>query len=230
VLAIIPARGGSKGIPAKNKRLIAGKPLISYTIEAALQSNGISKIVVSSDDEEIIDIARQYDGIQIHRRESVLATDSSPITDTILDILSQVERIYDAVMLLQPTSPIRTSQQLDEAIALFATHPEANSLISVIPMQDVHPARMYWQQEDCTLKPILQAYEQTRRQDIPTAWYRNGAIYIVKCEAFERYNQVMIPPSIGFAMPASQWLNIDEPRDLLIAEALIPAWKRGKLQ
>lgn len=230
VLAIIPARGGSKGIPAKNKRLIAGKPLISYTIEAAIQSSGISKVVVSSDDEDILDIARQYDGIQIHKREANFASDTSPITDTINDILTQLEKNYDAVMLLQPTSPIRTAQQIDEAIALLAANPIANSLISVIPMQDVHPARMYWQQNDYMLKPILQEYEHTRRQDIPTAWYRNGAIYIVKCKAFEKYLQIMAPPIIGFAMLASHWLNIDEPRDLLIAEALIPVWKRGELQ
>lgn len=229
ILAIIPARGGSKGIPGKNKRLIDGKSLICYSIESAVQSS-VTAIIVSSEDEEILNIARKYDNVQLHKRETELASDTSPVTETLLAIISQSEREYDAVMLLQPTSPIRTAQQIDEAIALFEAHPEANSLISVIPMQDVHPARMYWQHENGMLKSILPTFEQTRRQDIPAAWYRNGAIYIVKCDALKHHNKIMVSPSIGFAMPTSQWLNIDEPRDLLIAEVLIQAWKRGELR
>ena len=95
-------------------------------------------------------------------------------------------------------------------------------------MDDVHPARMYWK-EDSSLSPILADFEQTRRQDIPKAYYRNGSIYITRISSFIKENTVMVKPSIGFEMPTSQLLNIDEPRDIMIAEVLVTAWKNGQL-
>ena len=117
VIAIIPARAGSKGVPGKNKKLIDGKPLISYTIEAALQSKLLSEVWVSSDDAEIIELAKQYPGIRIHNRDTVLATDHSPVADTVKEIIKQTD--CDAVMLLQPTAPIRTGKNIDEAIRVL---------------------------------------------------------------------------------------------------------------
>jgi len=224
VLAIIPARGGSKGVPGKNKAIIDGKPLIAYTIETAILSGVLETILVSTDDAEIMEIAREYPEVHVHARSSVLASDTSPITDTINELAGRYAS--DAIMLLQPTSPIRQPQQIAEAISLLEKNTEANSVISVTAMDDIHPARMYWKSEGL-LRPILAEFEQTRRQDIPKALYRNGAIYLVRTKAFKESGQVMVKPSLGLEMPTSQLLNIDEPRDILIAQALIPAWKRG---
>ncbi len=226
VIAIIPARGGSKGVPGKNKRLIDGKPLIGYTIEAALQSKLLSQIWVSSDDPEIISITRQYAGIKIHERDGSLATDQSPVADTVKEIIKLTD--CDAIMLLQPTAPIRTSENIDEAIGLLQASVEINSVISVVAMSDIHPARMYWRKES-VLTSILPEFEQARRQDIPPAYYRNGSIYLVRKEAFEQYHSVMVKPTIPYIMPLDWLLNIDEPRDIIIADALIPAWKKGLL-
>jgi CMP-N-acetylneuraminic acid synthetase len=226
VIAIIPARAGSKGVPGKNKTIIDGKPLIGYTIEAALQSNLLFQTWVSSDDPETINLARNYAGIKIHEREGSLATDQSPVTDTVKKILEMSD--CDAVMLLQPTAPIRTGNDIDRAIKLLIESPEANSVISVVAMNDVHPARMYWK-NDGQLIPILSEFEQARRQDIPPAYYRNGSIYLVRRIAFEHNASVMVKPTIPYIMPAGWLLNIDEPRDMIIAEALIPAWKKGLL-
>lgn len=227
VIAIIPARGGSKGVPGKNKKIIDGKPLIGYSIEAALQSKLLSQIWVSSDDPEIINITRQYPGIQIHERDGSLATDHSPVADTIKEIIKLTD--CDAIMLLQPTAPIRTSENIDEAIGLLQASVDINSVISVVAMNDIHPARMYWRKESI-LTSILPEFEQARRQDIPPAYYRNGSIYLVRRAAFEQHHSVMVKPTIPYIMPLDWLLNIDEPRDIIIADALIPAWKKGLLE
>jgi CMP-N,N'-diacetyllegionaminic acid synthase len=227
-IAIIPARGGSKGIPGKNILEICGKPLIDYSIESALQSVNISEIWVSSDDDKILKVARKSKEVLIHQRESKIAKDNSSIVDTIKAILSEYtqENIPDAIILLQPTSPIRESKQIDEAISLLEVNTNMQSLISVCPMDDIHPARMYWK-NGLSLEPILEKYEQTRRQEIPLAYYRNGSMYIVRTKAFLENNSLMVKPSIGFEMPESMMLNIDTPRDVLIAEPLIKAWRNG---
>jgi CMP-N,N'-diacetyllegionaminic acid synthase len=226
VIAVIPARGGSKGIPGKNKKPVDGKPLISYTIEAALQSKLLSEIWVSSDDKEINDIARQYNKVRVHNRDQSLAADNSPVADTVKEILKQAG--CDAIMLLQPTAPIRTGNDIDAAIELLQNAETSNSVISVVAMNDIHPARMYWR-EDGLLTSIFSEFEQARRQDIPPAYYRNGSIYLVRREAFDQYHSLMVKPTIPYVMPLDWMLNIDEPRDMIIAEALIPAWKKGLL-
>ncbi len=226
LIAIIPARGGSKGVPGKNKQLIDGKPLISYTIDAAMQSKSLNEIWVSSDDGDILDIARSYPGIKIHDRESTLASDISPVADTVKEILDQAD--CDAVMLLQPTAPIRTGNDIDAAINLLNASDNINSVISVVAMNDIHPARMYWKKNEL-LTSVLEEFEQARRQDIPPAYYRNGSIYLVRRKAFEQHHSLMVKPTAPYIMPYEWLLNIDEPRDMIIAAALIPAWKKGLL-
>lgn len=228
VLGIIPARGGSKGVPGKNKIIIDGKPLIGYSIEAALGSQLLNEVWVSTDDTDIMGICKEYPKLKIHARSRDISGDNSPVSETIQAVLQATKCDPELIVLLQPTSPIRSSSQIDEAIQLLNANPKANSLISVIPMDDVHPARMYWK-ENQELTPILEKWEEKRRQDIPLAWYRNGSIYIVRKEAFEKENTVMIKPSIGYEMPPEEWLNIDAPRDVIIAKALIPSWKNGEL-
>lgn len=219
-LAIIPARGGSKGVPGKNIRITGGKPLIAYSIEVALQAEAINEVIVSSDSRDILDFAAQYPGVTLHHRDIELASDTSPITDTIQQLLDKRKSMFDMMILLQPTSPLRTPEQLNEAIACLAGSNFA-SLISVCEMDDVHPARMYWLNPDYTMRPIMPEYESHRRQDIPPAYYRNGSIYLCKVDAFLETGKLMINPSMAFVMPTDQLLNIDTERDILIAEVLI---------
>lgn len=221
VTAIIPARGGSKGVPKKNKKVIGGKPLIAYTIEAALNSNFLGKIVVSSDDPEIIEIAKQYKGVTVHQREESMASDTSPVGETVYAIIADDD--IDAVMILQPTAPIRTGKNIDEAIQQLNDHDTVNSVISVVEMNDIHPARMYWNR-DLSLVPIMPEFEKSRRQDIPTAYYRNGSIYLTRKKAFMADQSFITKPIMPYIMPFNWLLNIDETRDILIAEALILAW------
>lgn len=231
VLAVIPGRAGSKGVPGKNSKVFDGKPLIGYAIEAALESKLITDIVVSSDGVEILNIASSYESVQCHNRSNDLATDSSPIGDTLVEIINQFEERPDYIVLLQPTSPLRTGYQIDEAIDLLTSASDCNSVISVIRMDDVHPARMYWIDNVAQpMKPIIQEFETARRQDIPPAFYRNGAIYVTRVPRFLETKSVMTGPSCGYEMSGQTWLNIDDKRDVIIAESLIKAWKAGEIK
>lgn len=231
VLAIIPARKKSKGITGKNIRIIDGRPLICYTIDAALASTKLSNIWVSSDDDDILRAATAP-GIRLHKRANKIARDISPVWETVEVVLEKATEEsginYDAIMLLQSTAPIRTGKDIDNAIEEMEKHPDANSIISVCAMDDVHPARMYTL-SDTGLQSYVPAYEQMRRQDIPPAYYRNGSIYLVHTKAFQEHKSLMVKPSYPYIMFAKQLLNLDNLRDLLIAEALIPAWKKGLL-
>jgi len=219
-LAIIPARGGSKGIVGKNIKKICGKTLIEYSIDVSLKSNLIDQVVVSSDCDKILEVSRKFN-VFCHKRDVKISQDKSPVSETIDSVLMELETNYDLIILLQPTSPIRFANQIDDAISLIRKNNSANSLISVCEMDDVHPARMYWGKNGHLIEPIMPEFEKLRRQDIPKALYRNGSIYIVKTEAFVRSKNIMIKPSIGFVMPYNQLLNIDEERDLIVAEPLM---------
>jgi CMP-N-acetylneuraminic acid synthetase len=225
VLAIIPARGGSKGVPGKNKKIISGMPLISYTLDAARKSRRISELYVSSDDVEILEIARSF-SCKLHERPEALATDHSPVADTVRDILAQSTEMFDAVMILQPTSPLRTGHDIDQTIALLEQDSSIQSVISVVPMDDIHPARMYTLNEHGVMEPFVPEFEQVRRQDIPVAYYRNGSIYLTRTEAFLKNNSLMNKPIRPHVMSFEWLLNIDSPRDVLIAEAIIPVWRK----
>jgi CMP-N,N'-diacetyllegionaminic acid synthase len=231
LLTIIPARGGSKGVPGKNRRPVNGKPLISWTIECALKTDGLDRILVSSDDPEILAIASSYERIVVRRRPEHLARDATLITDVITHLLDEEETEgrgpYDAILLLQPTAPIREPRHIEEA--LLALVPGVNSVISVVPMQDMHPARMYELGDAGILKPMIPALETARRQDIPAAYYRNGSIYLVRTDAFRSQHAVMAKPAVAYPMDPNLMLNIDEPRDILVAGPLIAAWQEGRL-
>ncbi len=224
VLAIIPARKGSKGVPNKNKKKILGKPLISYTIEAALNSKFLDNIYVSSDDKDILKIAKEYGRIKIHDRNPKLALDDSLIGDTVYSIVSKLN--IDAIMLLQPTAPIKTGKNIDDAITILNNDLNIDSVISVVEMNDVHPARMYWKEKK-KLNPIIPKLTKLQRQQIPKAYYRNGSIYLIRKEAFMLKKSFFTNSVSPYIMPYNWLLNIDEPRDMIIAESLISAWKEN---
>jgi CMP-N,N'-diacetyllegionaminic acid synthase len=231
LLTIIPARAGSKGVPGKNRAVIHGKPLIAWTIECALRTEGLERIVVSTNDSDTLKIASSYDRVVPMFRPEKLAKDTTPIADVIsyhLDVEStNGHDTYDAVLLLQVTAPIREPRHILGAID--ALKPGINSVISVVGLSEMSPARMYELDEHNVLRPILPAYEAARRQEIPPTYFRNGSIYLVRVPAFRSQYNVMAKPAAGYKMEEKLLLNIDEPRDLLIAGPLIAAWQEGKL-
>ena len=231
ILAIIPARGGSKGVPDKNIRIVAGRPLIAYAIECAQESRLINRIIVSTDSPIIAQTASDH-GAEVLMRPSHLAQDDTPMPPVLLHVLQTLQENgenYDLIVLLQVTSPIRTGQDIDHVVEMFASAPNLDAVISVVPMDDVHPARMYTLDEGKWMNPYIESGEEARRQDLPVVYYRNGCIYAIRSEILKDKKSLMVKNKKAYIMPAKWLANIDDERDLIIAEALIKMWKTGQL-
>lgn len=231
VLAIIPARGGSKGVRDKNIREVGGQPLITYAIEAALQSKKLTRVVVSTDSPKIAAVAKSA-GVEIMMRPDTLAEDHSPIKEVIEYVLHELKSAnaeeFDLIVLLQPTSPIRTGENIDEVITMFKEN-AVDGVISVVPMDDVHPARMYTTDREQWMKPFLDSGETLQRQELPVVYYRNGCIYAVRTEAFFKEKTLMVRRKKAYVMKREHLANIDDERDLIIADVLVKMWKAGTL-
>ena len=221
VIAIIPARGGSKGIHKKNIRKFAGKPLIIHTVHAAKRSKNIQHTIVTTDDTEIADITGKEDVIMVLRPPE-FATDISPTIDAVLHAIQEIKKqsIYpDVVILLQPTSPLRTSEDIDNALSLYQNG-NCDSVISVTPVP--HPP--YWDMiiDEPYLKPIFnQECLLKRRQDLPTAYMPNGAIYISSLDYLKKERSFYGERVIPYIMPANRSIDIDSETDLLLGELII---------
>ncbi len=221
VIAIIPARGGSKGLLRKNLRLLNKKPIIAYAIESALKSKYIRRVIVSTDDDEIADIAKKF-GAEVINRPSELAKDTAATIDVILHCLTCLEELEDIpeyIVLLQPTSPLRTSEDIDCAITECFIH-ECDTVISVC--ESDHPP--YWAciVKDNFLKPAFSLqYFTLRRQDLPRTYVPNGAIYISKPEYLKQNRNFFGDGTLAFIMPKERSVDIDTEIDLILAEAII---------
>ncbi|MBA7636689.1 N-acylneuraminate cytidylyltransferase [subsurface metagenome] len=219
IIAIIPARGGSKGIPRKNVRLLCGKPLIAYAIEAALDSKYIDRVLVSTEDEEIAEIAREY-GSEVIERPSELADDFSttePVLEHAVRYMEETEGYQpNVIVLLQPTSPLRNHQHIDEALEAFFTN-KYDSLLSVCSSY-----AFLWKVDDKRLHPLNYDFQnRPRRQDREPEYRENGAIYITKHDILmHRHNR--LGGKIGlYIMPVEASWEIDTEFDLWLCEQLI---------
>lgn len=231
VLGIIPARGGSKGVKRKNIRLVDGKPLIAYAIECGRESKMLTRVVVNTDDAEIAAIARQY-GAEVLMRPPALGTDSASILPVLKQTIEAVEAQqntkFDLLLLLQTTSPIRTGTDIDNVIGMFEAEPSLDGVISVVPMLDTHPARMYCLHGDGWMNPLVENSETANRQELDPVYYRNGCIYAVRPGAMFRENTLMVRNKKAYVMPLEWLANIDDERDLLITEMLLKLWKKNE--
>lgn len=224
VLGIIPARGGSKGVPRKNIRELAGKPLIAYAIDACKESKALHRFVLSTEDFEIKQIAESYNCDVVNRPEE-LAKDSTPSLPVILHAADTAARkfgeSYDAICLLQPTTPQRTAAHIDQAIEKF-DNSTADTLISVCRIPDhFHPNWVYVPDENNHLKRVCQSESMaTRRQDLAPAYIRNGAIYLIRWNTLMSGKTLYGPKLISFEMPNKESLNIDTLQDWQRAEEI----------
>ena len=179
-IAVIPARGGSKGIPRKNIIDVVGKPLIAYTIETALASRYLDRVIVSTDDAEIEEVSKQYGAEVPFLRPAHLATDEAKTIDAVVDTLERIDETYDYVVLLQPTQPLRTTQQIDDAIQQVVEQNQS-SLVSVEEVTD-HPILYRTMTKEGKLLPLLHQNSTVRRQDFEPYYKVNGLIYINKVD------------------------------------------------
>ncbi|GAB1309280.1 acylneuraminate cytidylyltransferase family protein [Urechidicola sp. KH5] len=222
ILGLIPARGGSKGVPRKNIRLLNGKPLIDYTILAGQQSNLITKLIVSSEDEEIINHSLAMNVSVPFQRPERLATDESPTIDTIIHAINYFEskgEYFDAVCLLQATSPFRSTDFIDRAIRKFK---EANSdsLVSVTQVPHQYNPHWVFEENDNSLLEISTKddFIIARRQELPKAFIRDGSIYITKTKVLKEYKNVLGKKIAYIVSDFEPIINIDTQEDWTLAE------------
>jgi CMP-N,N'-diacetyllegionaminic acid synthase len=231
ILAIIPARGGSKGVPRKNIRVVAGEPLIAYSIRAATaMKHLLHRIVVSTEDEEIAQVARQYGAEIPIMRPTELATDtapSKPVLQHMLRYLEQQEQSkFDWVLLLQATALFRSAEDIESAIEL-AKAGDCDSVISVCQVYAEHPILMKRIENNQLLPYCIEEKEGTRRQDYqPAAYIRNGAIYLTKRDVLMEDNSIWGKVIRPYIMPAERSLNIDNELDLKLAQILLEEKKK----
>ena len=208
-LAVIPARGGSKGVPGKNIKDLNGKPLIAYTIEAAKASKYIDKIVVSTDCDEIASVSHEY-CVNIIKRPIDIATDTSKVIDTVLHVLLHINA--ENVILLQPTSPLRKTIHIDEAIELYEE--TKASILSV------HETKSPLFIRDKKNKPIIRQRSDIRRQDLEPYYMVNGAIYINKAVNIDKSTSLN-DNDTAYIMDKLFSMDIDEALDFSIASLLL---------
>lgn len=217
-LAVIPARGGSKGVPRKNIKLLAEKPLIAWTIEAAKKSRYITTTIVSTDDEEICAVAKAYGAEVPFMRPAHLAADD---TSGIAPILHAIEQCpgYDYVVVLQPTSPLRTTKDIDGAIEKILEN-ERNFCVSVAEATQ-SPYWMYTFKEGEVIAPLINTPLVARRQDLPKAYILNGAVYVAKVEELKKTENFLTPETVAYEMPEERSIDIDVERDFFVCEWMI---------
>lgn len=223
ILAIIPAREGSKRVPQKNFRPFAGSTLTDIAIQQALQSKLIQTIVVSSDSKEVLAIANQYKGIIPMKRPLELSDDHSPAIDYVRHTLAELEKqqIFDMVVILQPSSPLRTAEDIDSTIRLLIQHPEADSAVSVVKLSHmVHPLKLKTIKNDELLPFIEDENGRFASHDLPDIYVRNCAVYATWRKDLEIRPDVIGKKSLAYIMPPETSVDINDMIDFEFAEYL----------
>lgn len=215
ILTIIPARKGSKGLPSKNSKIIAGKPLISWTIEAALASKYLNEICISTDCEKIVSIAKDYGIIVKSLRPEVLAKDDTSSNEVVLYEMNNNAKA-DIVCMLQPTSPLRTTKDIDLAIEKFLKN-ESKTLVSVV--ESKHSPYWSFNIDNNNLKSLFPLEKiNKRRQDLPVTYLLNGAIYIAQRDFFLKEKSFLNKTTTPYVMSQKNSIDIDDIEDFKLAE------------
>ncbi|NLL79385.1 MAG: acylneuraminate cytidylyltransferase family protein [Clostridiales bacterium] len=214
VLALIPARGGSKGIKGKNIIDVCGKPLLAYSIEAAAESQYMDAVVVSTDSVEIADTAEKWGAEVPFLRPAEYASDTAKSIDAVLHAVRELKRQgreYDILVLLQPTQPLRTAQDIDRALECFLKH-QMEGLVSVCEVEE-HPILMRTIGEDGRLDRVLSCGSTVRRQDMPAFYKVNGCIYINAVKELSEATSFNDNP-VPYVMEKERSIDIDSYEDL----------------
>ena len=225
VLGIVPARGGSKGIPRKNIIPLLGKPLLAYTAAAALAAKRLTRTVLSTEDEEIARIGSDY-GLDVpFFRPRELALDDTPTIPLLQHVVRRLEdkgEVYDAIFILQPTNPLRRPEDIDGAIELLEKT-GADSVISFVDVGEKHPARMKFITAEGKVidPPFKEKFEGQRRQDLPKLYLREGSVYLTRRSILMEHDSVQGRDCRAWIIPRQRACNIDSPFDLFLAEQIL---------
>ena len=228
ILGIIPARGGSKGLKKKNVKNLAGKPLIYYTIREAKKSKFITKLIVSTENLEISKIAKKY-GVEVIPRPKNLARDTTPsllvFKQVITYLQNQMKFNPDVIVVLQPTSPLRKTMDIDYSIKKFLKH-KSKTIISVSKFE--HPPSWIFKIVNGKLKPILKSQKIIRRQESPKFYSPNGAIYVFDSSSIMKKDFEYGVNDLPYIMPPERSVDIDSDLDFKFAELLLKRKKSLK--
>jgi CMP-N,N'-diacetyllegionaminic acid synthase len=224
IIGLITARGGSKGVPRKNVLPLAGKPLIAWTIETALQSDALSRVILSTDDSEIAKVGRHWEAEVPFMRPIELSQDNSPSMGAVLHAVNWLAEHEDYrpeyVMLLQPTSPLLIPEDIQKAIQIFQDK-QADSVVSVTAIHQ-HP---YWTKTispDGRLVDFFSTERSfTKRQDLPAAYALNGAIYLARRDVLLERSSFYGKNTLAYVMPPERSLDIDTPWEFHLAELIL---------
>lgn len=223
VLGLIPARGGSKGLPGKNTRDLCGKPLIAWTIDAARASSCLDAVVVSTDDSSIAAIAAKYGAEVPFLRPADLAGDTASSIDVVIhaiDALAAEGRVFDLVVLLEPTSPLREASDIDNGVSRMLSM-GAGAVVSVCRAESAHPAFMYRQRADERLVPFMERQPTgLRRQEIEPLYFLEGSLYASRIDVLRTKCSFYHDDTIAYEVPKWKSIEIDDLDDFLMVEAL----------
>lgn len=221
-LAIIPARSGSKGLPDKNIKILHGKPLLAYSVEAALQSGMFNTVHVSTDSEQYAEIAKSYGADVPFLRSKKNSSDTASSWDTVLEVLEQYlnrGKDFDNTMLLQPTSPLRTSDDITAAFALMEEK-KANSIVSVC-RADYPPVYYHVLSDNGLITDFIRGSEDQRRQDMSTFFRVNGAIFLTNTAFFLAHRNIYCSSCFAYIMDKKRSVDIDDELDFFFTEAML---------
>lgn len=218
LLALIPARGGSKGIPRKNIRMFCGKPLLQWSIDVALAAPSVDRVVVTTDDPEIAEVARAVGAEVPFLRPPELSSDTASGIVPVLHALQQLPDVND-VLLLQPTSPLRLVEDVEAIVALHR-QVGCDAVVSVTP-SNKHPAWMFGLSPEKVLEPIIEFTYVACRQQLSPCYALNGALYLASRSFLERERSFLTTNTVGYVMPPERSLDIDTPLDWQWGELLI---------
>jgi len=226
IIAIIPARAGSKGLPGKNIRNLCGKPLISWTIENALESKYIDTVVVSTDSEEIAKISRFFGATVPFIRPVELATDDAKTFDVLMHALEHHAKLqnksYDYLILLEPTSPLREKYDIDLALEKLLNHPTAQAIVGISRTESQNPEFLLKIRDDESLVGFCnKQFGTKRRQEIDNVYFLEGSIYISEINSLILNKSFFHKRTIGFIVPKWKSLEVDDLDDFVMIEALM---------
>ncbi|MBN1762919.1 MAG: acylneuraminate cytidylyltransferase family protein [Methanomicrobia archaeon] len=228
IIAIIPARGGSKGLPRKNIKPLLGKPLIAWTIEQAKKSKYIDKVIVSTEDEEIAEISKEYGAEVSFLRPKELARDDSPTIEVILHAINWFEKrdeYFDLVVLLEPTSPLRDVEDIDNCVKMLVNNPKAKAIVGIAKLESSHPEfNVVINDMGFIRKPDgTSNFKFLRRQELEEVYFFEGSIYISKIEALKKNRTFYHELTLAYVVQKYKSLEVDELSDFICIEALMKA-------
>ena len=233
VLAVIPARGGSKGLPGKNIRPLLNKPLIAWSINQAQASNYVDEIFVSTDSREIADVAEKY-GVKVpDLRPDELSNDTASSMDVILttiDTLEKQGKAFDIVIMVEPTSPLRESTDIDKSIEMIVDTPDAESTVGICEVEGCHPDFLVELNNNFLVPYVNKDFTVKRRQDITPMFFFEGTVYTSFVDSIKNRKNFYHEKTIGYVVPKWKCFEVDDISDFVIIEAILKARQNNIIQ